>query len=78
MSLAKLSNRRNTLLRYREIAKVWSCKKQSDIPTTRIHRVHIYPRFFISYRTLATIIGTPIEKELREIESKIKKLDEVE
>lgn len=70
--LRSLIARRNVLLRYREISELWAQHKEADIPTTYILRKFIFPRYFISYRTLMNILGLNIDKELGEIEEKIR------
>lgn len=60
---------RNKLLRYRAIAEEYQKWKELDVPTTVIYRKHIYPKFFISLRTLHNIIGTNINKELKELDA---------
>lgn len=67
-SKIKLGQRKATLLRYKAIVDVYNLHKQLDVPTTVIHRKFIYPQFFISIRTLNTILSTSITKELAEIE----------
>lgn len=58
---------KNTLLRYKAIQDEYLKFKTEDIPTTVIHRKYIYPKFFISRTTLYTILGTPINKKLKEL-----------
>lgn len=57
----------NKLLRYREILDCYLKHKTEDIPTTVVYRKYIYPRFFISRRTLYTILATPVNKEIKEL-----------
>lgn len=55
-------------MRCRDIVEVYNRHKEADVPNTRIHRQHIYPMFKISLRTLNTILGLQIERELRSLE----------
>jgi hypothetical protein len=64
----KLGQRKSTLLRYKAIVEEYNAHCSLDIPTTVIYRKYIQPKFFISLRTLNTILSTPINKELAEIE----------
>ncbi|MCC2590344.1 hypothetical protein [Chryseobacterium sp. MFBS3-17] len=59
---------RNTLLRYKIIRDIYLQFKTEDIPDTVILRKYIYPRFPISRTTLNTILNTPIEKKLAELD----------
>lgn len=58
---------KSKLLRYKNILQVYTEHKTEDIPDTVILRKHIFPIYPISYRTLVTILGTPVEKQLKEI-----------
>ncbi|WP_260234306.1 hypothetical protein [Elizabethkingia miricola] len=58
---------RNTLLRYKLIKDLYLEHKTEDIPDTKVLRRHIYPKYPISRSTLNTILSTPIEKQLAEI-----------
>ncbi|MBK5213620.1 MAG: hypothetical protein JJE55_08180 [Flavobacteriaceae bacterium] len=60
---------KNKLLRYQSILDLYLEKKTEDIPDTVIWRKYIYPTFHISRRTLVTILGTPVNKELKEIKA---------
>lgn len=63
--------RRNTLLRYQIIRDIYLQYKTEDIPDTVILRKYIYPRFPISRTTLNTILNTPIEKKLAELNQQL-------
>ena len=63
----KKTNQLNKLLRYRKIRDVYLTHKTEDIPDTVIHKKYIYPQFFISRRTLVEVLGTNIDKLLREL-----------
>lgn len=58
---------KNTLLRYKAIQNEYLKYKTEDIPTTVIHRKYIYPKFFISRTTLYAVLGTPVNKLLKEM-----------
>lgn len=62
---------RNTLLRYQIIRDIYLQYKTEDIPDTVILRKYIYPRFPISRTTLNTILNTPIEKKLAELDQQL-------
>ncbi len=66
--------RRNTLLRYRLVMEEFEKHNHRDIPITKIHKKHIYPKFAISRDTLYTIFSTDIEGELAELE-KVEKVE---
>ncbi len=59
---------KNKLLRYKQIQDEYLKYKTEDIPTTVILRKYIYPKFFISRTTLYTILSTPVNKLLKELE----------
>lgn len=65
----KLGIQKNKLLRYKVILDYYNEIKNEDIPTTVIHRKYIYPKFYISRTTLYEILGTPVVKELKEIQA---------
>ncbi|QFG53653.1 hypothetical protein F7R58_08840 [Chryseobacterium sp.] len=60
---------RNTLLRYKNIRDIYLQHKTEDIPDTRILKRYIYPKYPISRTTLNTILSTPIDKQLAELEA---------
>lgn len=60
---------RNTLLRYKNIRDIYLQHKTEDIPDTRILKRYIYPKYPISRTTLNTILSTPIDKQLSELEA---------
>ena len=60
---------RNTLLRYKNIRDIYLQYKTEDIPDTRILKRYIYPKYPISRTTLNTILSTPIDKLLTELNS---------
>ena len=60
---------RNTLLRYKIIRDIYLQHKTEDIPDTRVLKRYIYPKYPISRTTLNTILSTPIDKLLTELNS---------
>lgn len=64
--MAKLLQR-NTLLRYKNIRDIYLQHKTEDIPDTRILKRYIFPRYPISRTTLNTVLSTPIDKLLSEL-----------
>jgi hypothetical protein len=62
---------RNKLLRYRAILDTYLTHKTEDIPFTVVWRKYVYPKHFISKGTLYNIINTPINKQLKEIDSQM-------
>ena len=64
-----LGNQRNKLLRYKAIQEEYLKHKTEDIPHIVVWRKYIYPKFFISIGTLYNVLGTPIDKQLKELES---------
>lgn len=63
----QLGVQKNKLLRYQKVLDVYLAHKTEDIPDTVIWRKYIYPQFHISRRTLVTILGTPVSRELKKI-----------
>ena len=61
--------KKNKLLRYQIILDYYNSVKTEDIPVTVVHRNYIYPKFFISRKTLYEILGTPVVKQLKEIQA---------
>ena len=69
----QIGSRRNTLLRYKDMVELYLEKKEENkwITDLAIHKLHIYPRFKFSRKTMYTALATPIDRDL-------KKLDEME
>jgi hypothetical protein len=59
----------NKLKRYKLIMDLYKAHKTEDIPTTVVWRKYIYPIYPISRTTLYTILCTPVNKELAELET---------
>ena len=57
----KTTLKTNTKLRYRAIKEEFraQAKRNNGMPLAQIHRQFIYPKYFISCRTLYNIIYTP-------------------
>lgn len=68
MDRRALYNKRNKLLRYKDILDLYLQVKHEDIPVTRVWRKYIYPKYHISRSTLYTILSTPVIAELRAVE----------
>ena len=60
--------RYNTLKRYRLIMDLYKSHKTEDIPDTVILRKYILPVYPISRTTFHTILCTPVNKEIAELE----------
>ena len=71
MSLTKqaIGIQNNKLQRYRLIMELYMLHKTEDIPTTVVWRKYIYPVYPISRTTLYTIIDTPINKQIKELQA---------
>lgn len=67
----RLGIQRNKLLRYQDVLDYYHKVKQENryINIVELHRDFIYPKFKISRTTLYTILGTPVQKELKEIKA---------
>ncbi|AUS04503.1 hypothetical protein [Pseudotamlana carrageenivorans] len=65
----KLGIQKNKLLRYQKVLDYYNEVKNPDIPTTVIWRKYIYPKFAISRTTLYEILGTPVVKQLKDIQA---------
>lgn len=61
--------RYNTLKRYKLIMELYKTHKTEDIPDTVILRKYICPVYPISRTTFHTILCTPVNKELTELET---------
>lgn len=59
---------RNTLLRYKNIRDIYLRHKTEDIPDTKVLKNYIFSKYPISRTTLNTILSTPIDKLLSELE----------
>jgi len=59
----------NKLQRYKLIKELYQFHKTEDIPTAVILRKYIFPVYPISRTTLHTILCTPINKEIKELEA---------
>lgn len=73
-TMKTLIYKRNLLLRYAKIVEIYKAHKEEDVPSTRVLKKHIFPIYPISYRTLMTILSTPVNKELKEIDQNIEEL----
>lgn len=60
----------NKLKRYKLIVDLYKKHKTDDIPTTVVWRKYICPVYPISRTTLYTILCTPVNKLLAEMEAK--------
>ncbi|MCC4211368.1 hypothetical protein [Leeuwenhoekiella parthenopeia] len=60
---------RNKLLRYQKILDLYHKHKTEDNSVMTVWRKYIYPEWAISRTTLYTILGTPVSKELKEIQA---------
>ncbi|WP_435138878.1 hypothetical protein [Formosa sp. A9] len=65
----QLGIQKNKLLRYQKVLDYYNEVKNDDIPTTVIWRKYIYPKFAISRTTLYEILGTPVVKQLKDIQA---------
>lgn len=67
----KFGTRKNKLLRYKDVVAYYHTVKAENryITIVDLHRDFIYPKFHISRTTFYTILGTPIKKELKEIQA---------
>jgi hypothetical protein len=63
--------RHNTLKRYKLIMELYKKHKTEDIPDTVILRKYICPVYPISRTTFHTILCTPVNKEIAELENLI-------
>jgi hypothetical protein len=59
---------RNKMLRYKLILDLYNQYKTDDIPVTVVLRKYIYPRYPISRTTLYTVLSTPVDKSLKEMD----------
>lgn len=71
MSLTKqaIGIQNNKLQRYRLIMELYMLHKTEDIPTTVVWRKYICPVYPISRTTLYTILDTPINKQIKELQA---------
>lgn len=65
----KIGIQKNKLLRYKLVVDLYNRHYSPDIPITVLLRKYIYPHYPISRTTLYTILNTPIDKELKEIQA---------
>lgn len=65
---AKLLRQKNKLLTYKNILEIYNRNKTPDTPTTRILKNHIFPVYPITRATLYTILSTPVDKLLKQIQ----------
>jgi hypothetical protein len=63
-------NRKNKLLQIIAVQQVYQQYKQEGISTAWVYRKYIYPQFHISLPTLYIYLGTPAQKQLKEIATK--------
>jgi hypothetical protein len=67
----KNKNLKNKLMRYKSILDTYLEYKTPDIPLLVVYRNYVYPKHFISVGTLYTVLNTPIEKQLKELENDV-------
>nr|WP_314289619.1 hypothetical protein [uncultured Capnocytophaga sp.] len=67
-TLSREMNRRNLLLRYQAIMDEFNRHDVRYTPIAVIWREFIYPKFFISRKTLYHILNTDVETELKAID----------
>lgn len=60
-----MHNPANKLLKWKMISEEYKKHINKGMPATQILRQFIYPKYFISYRTLMSVLQTPIDKELK-------------
>ena len=58
------ASRRNQLLRYQAVMEEFNRHDARYIPITVIWREFIYPKFFISRKTLYKILNTDVDEQL--------------
>lgn len=61
------ASRRNQLLCYQAVMEEFNRHDARYIPITVIWREFIYPKFFISRKTLYHILNTDVASEIREL-----------
>lgn len=65
----------NKLRRYKLILDIYKKHKTEDIPTAVVLRKYIFPVYPISRTTLYTILCTPVNKMLAEVEANNRKTE---
>ncbi len=66
---SQIGRRIATLHRYKKIMDEFNKYDCAVIPISKIHKKYIFPKFFISRKTLYVIFNTQIDKELKELEA---------
>jgi len=75
--ISSLMSKKNRLLRYEKILTEFEAlqKKHKGANITKIYREFIFPKYYISRKTLYRIFKTDIKQELRDIETELKKIE---
>ena len=73
--ISSLMSRKNKLLRYEKILTEFEAlqEKHKGANITKIYRDFIFPKYYISRKTLYRIFKTDIKQELSDIETELKK-----
>jgi len=65
----EIGTQKNKLLRYQLVLELYHQHKTEDNSVMCVWRKYIYPKYAVSRTTLYTILGTSVNKELKEIKA---------
>lgn len=65
-------NRRNYLLRVRDIQNIYTEYHERGYTDVFIYKNHIYPTYKIGRTTFYSYLATPAERDLKELEEKLR------
>lgn len=71
--MAKGYNRRNFLLRVKDIQDIYQEYHKRGITDKYIYQTHIYPTYKIGRTTFYNYLATPAVRELKELEERMRK-----
>ena len=65
-------NRINKLIQMQEIVQLYCREKKDGLTFAYVYKTFIWPQYYISRSTLYAYLRTPINKQLKEEEGKLK------
>lgn len=68
LQLRQLGAQKNKLLRYQKVLNYYNEHHTEHSNTFKFWKLEIWPNFHICRTTFYTILGTPVAKELKQIE----------
>ncbi|WP_042367956.1 hypothetical protein [Bacteroides neonati] len=71
-------NRRNFLLRVRDIQRIYTEYHDRGYSDTYIYKTHIYPTYKIGRTTFYNYLATPADRDLKELDERLQREKELQ